>query len=432
MNETLAIIAVLAIIIAAAVMLITATGMRSKLEELRREFDRSVAGLGPEIRDELRKERDEADKRNSGLRQEITNLTTQMSGQLVDTLRAVGDSQHNRLQAMSEEIRQLTENTAEQLSTVASTLRQELENIRGTVDEQLQQTLETRIRNSFDLVSQRLEAVQRGLGEMQNLAAEVGGLQRLLTNVKVRGTWGEVQLGGILEQILSPSQFARNVKVKPDSDHIVEFAVRLPGRDTESCVWLPIDAKFPQEDYLRLQEAAEAGDPEQLRAATQALAAAINFAANDISQKYIAPPHTVDFAIMFLPTEGLYAEVLRMTELTERIRRKHSIIVAGPTTIAALLSSLRLGFQTLAIERRTAEVWNLLGAVKAEFKKYGDLMDKAKKQLDAAARTIDNTGARTRAIERCLRDVQELPDSDATRILKFGNASGDLPGNGDF
>jgi len=301
-----------------------------------------------------------------------------------------------------------------------------LDEMRRTVDEKLHSTLEKRLGESFKIVSERLEAVQRGLGEMQGLATGVGDLKRVLTNVKERGTWGEFQLAAILEEILAPGQFARNVSPR-DGGEVVEFAVRLPGRGgiDERPVWLPIDAKFPKEDYERLVEAASQADADQVKAAGKALAAAIQKSAKDIHDKYIAPPATTDFAIMFLPTEGLYAEVLRQPGLHDDLQRKHRVLVAGPTTLSAILSSLRVGFQTLAIEQRAHEVWKVLGAVKTEFGKFGAVLDKVQKQLNTASRTIDESARRTRAMERSLRTVEQLPADQAADVLALPEAAPD-------
>jgi DNA recombination protein RmuC len=254
---------------------------------------------------------------------------------------------------------------------------------------------------------------------MRSLASGVGDLKKVLTNVKTRGTWGEVQLGALLEQILTPEQFDRNVMPRPDSREVVEFAIRLPGTsdDPAECVWLPIDSKFPQEDYLRLVEASENGDAVAVQQAQGALIRSIQDSAKDVSTKYLNPPLTTDFAILFLPTEGLYAEALRHPGLVERLQREHRIVVAGPTTLAALLTSLRVGFRTLAIEQRSSEVWKVLGAVKHEFGKFGGVLEKVKRQLDIAGRTIEETGVRTRAMERRLRTVEELPAGEATSMF---------------
>jgi DNA recombination protein RmuC len=260
---------------------------------------------------------------------------------------------------------------------------------------------------------------------MQHLATGVGDLKRVLVNVKARGTWAEVQLGAILEQILTQDQFDKNVRVKPDSGESVEYAVRLPGPkdDSGACVWLPIDSKFPQEDYLRLQEASEKADPGAVQAAADALARTVRAAAKDIHDKYISPPGTTDFAIMFLATEGLYAEVLRQPALVDDLQHRYRVVVAGPTTIAAILSSLRMGFQTLAIEQRAAEVWRVLGAIKTEFGKFGDVLDRVKRHIDLAGQTIEKTGVRSRAIERKLRSVEKLPEPEALEILALPTAN---------
>lgn len=286
-----------------------------------------------------------------------------------------------------------------------------LEQMRATVDEKLHATLEKRLGDSFRLVSERLELVHKGLGEMQGLAAGVGDLKKVLTNVKSRGTFGEIQLGALLEQVLTPEQYAANVATRPGSSERVEFAIRLPGREPGDGgeVWLPLDAKFPQEDYLRLQEAQELGNPEGVAEAGRQLERQVKLMAATIRDKYLEPPHTTDFAIMFLPTEGLYAELLRRSGICESLQRDLRVVVAGPTTLAALLNSLQLGFRTLAIEKRSSEVWQLLGAVKGEFGKFGDMLEKTKKKLDEASSSIEGAAVRSRAIERKLRNVQELP-----------------------
>lgn len=303
-----------------------------------------------------------------------------------------------------------------------------LDEMRQTVDEKLHSTLEKRLGESFKLVSDRLEAVQRGLGEMKSLADGVGDLKRVLTNVKDRGTWGEYQLGAILEQTLTPEQFARNVRPK-EGGETVEFAVKLPGRGLEDTrpVWLPVDAKFPREDYERLLDGVERADTEAVKAATTALANAVRKSAKDIHDKYVAPPDTTDFAIMFLPTEGLYAEILRQPGLHDELQTKYRVLATGPTTLSAMLTSLRVGFQTLAIEKRSAEVWTVLAAVKTEFGKFGEVLDKVKRQLSTASDTIDKTQVRTRAMERKLRSVEQLPAAEAGEILNLtgGNDSSD-------
>jgi DNA recombination protein RmuC len=259
--------------------------------------------------------------------------------------------------------------------------------------------------------------VHRGLGEMQALAAGVGDLRRVLSNVKTRGTWGEVQLGALLEQLLAPGQFARDVQVRPNTQERVEYAIRLPGREGEAEIWLPIDAKFPQEDYLRLVEAADRADPEAVEASAKALADPLVSEARTIRASYIHPPHTTDFAIMYLPTEGLYAEALRRPGLVESLQRDHRVSVAGPTTLAALVNSLQMGFRTLAIQKRAGEVWQVLGAVKTEFGRFGETLDKLHKKLTEAAGTVEDASHRSRQMERKLRKVEALPDGEAAKLL---------------
>ena len=340
-------------------------------------------------------------------------------------LRGEVNQQLERVQAsLLKSTDQLRGTLDERVREMQESNSKKLDEMRKTVDEKLHDTLEKRLGESFKLVSDRLEAVHKGLGEMQNLATGVGDLKRVLTNVKVRGTWAEVQLGAILEQILTPEQYEKNVGVKADSSERVEYAVRLPGPkdDPNACVWLPIDSKFPQEDYVRLQEAAEKADLDAVQTATDALSRTVRAAAKDIHDKYVNPPSTTDFGIMFLATEGLYAEVLRQPALVEDLQQRYRVVVAGPTTLAAILSSLRMGFQTLAIEQRASEVWRVLGAIKTEFGKFGEVLDRVKRQLNTASRTIEDTGVRSRAIERKLRSVEQLPDAEASEILALPTA----------
>lgn len=315
-----------------------------------------------------------------------------------------------------EAIRQTMEG---QLRNLREDNSKKLEQMRATVDEKLQSTLEKRLGESFKQVSERLEQVYKGLGEMRTLATGVGDLKKVLTNVKTRGTWGEIRLSSILEQILTPDQYAVNVATKKDSNERVEFAIKLPGQDKnkESVVWLPIDAKFPQEDYQRLVDAQEAADKELAEKSIKNLEARIKLEARYIKEKYIDPPNTTDFGIMFLPVEGLYAEVLRRPGLCDVLQRDYRIVVTGPTTLAALLNSLQMGFRTLAIEKHSSEVWELLGVVKTEFGKFGEVLAKTKRKLQEASNTIDKAEVRTRAIERKLRKVQEIPDTDADKLI---------------
>jgi DNA recombination protein RmuC len=288
---------------------------------------------------------------------------------------------------------------------------QQIERMRVTVDEKLQGTLEKRLGESFKLVSERLEKVHQGLGAMQQLASDVGGLQRVLTNVKARGGWGEVQLGALLEQLLTSEQFDRNVQTRDESGERVDYAIKLPGEGNGAAVWLPIDAKFPMEDYQRLITAQESGDSVLTESAMKDLEIQLRKSAKDICAKYINPPKTTDFALMFLPTEGLYAEAIRRVGLVEQVQRDCRVVFAGPTTLAALLNSLQMGFRTLAIQKRSSEVWNLLAGVKTEFAKFGDSLSKVKDKLDQAASDMDKVAVRSRAITKKLRDVEELPSN---------------------
>jgi len=288
---------------------------------------------------------------------------------------------------------------------------QQIERMRATVDEKLQGTLEKRLGESFKLVSERLEKVHQGLGAMQQLASDVGGLQRVLTNVKARGGWGEVQLGALLEQLLTSEQFDRNVQTRDESGERVDYAIKLPGEGNGAAVWLPIDAKFPMEDYQRLITAQESGNSVLTDAAMKDLETQLRKSAKDICAKYINPPKTTDFALMFLPTEGLYAEAIRRVGLVEQVQRDCRVVFAGPTTLAALLNSLQMGFRTLAIQKRSSEVWNLLAGVKTEFAKFGDALSKVKDKLDQAASDMDKVAVRSRAITKKLRDVEELPSN---------------------
>jgi DNA recombination protein RmuC len=296
---------------------------------------------------------------------------------------------------------------------------QKLEKMRETVDEKLHKTLEERLGQSFKLVSERLEAVQKGLGEMQTLANGVGDLKKVLSNVKTRGVLGEIQLGNILEQIMAPEQYEANVKTKKGSNDHVEFAIKLPGKDDEgNVVYLPVDAKFPQEDYVRLQTAYDEGDITGIETANKALVQSIKKFAKDIRDKYIDPPNTTDFGIMFLPIEGLFAEVVRQPEVVALLQREYKIIVTGPTTLAAMLNSLQMGFKTLAIQKRSSEVWQILGAVKNEFGKFGDVLEKAQKKINEANKELDNlVGTRTRLMLSKLRKVEELPATESVKLI---------------
>ncbi len=357
------------------------------------------------------------DLRLEGLRQSLTDDARRGREESAETLKRFGDSLDQRVLSLTQQNEQrLIEVRATleaRLKDIQADSAAKLEQMRATVDEKLQRTLETRLGESFKQVSERLEQVHRGLGEMQTLAQGVGDLKRVLGNVKTRGTYGEVQLGALLEQVLTGEQYAANIATVPGSNERVEFALRLPGHTQDAPVWLPIDAKFPREDYERLLDAQERADPEAAAMAGKALEVRVREEARRIRDKYIAPPHTTDFGLLFLPTEGLYAEVIRRPGLFELLQREFRITLAGPTTLSALLNSLQMGFRTLAIERRSSEVWQLLGAVKNEFGKFGDVLDKTKKQLDTVTKSIGQANTRTRAIARKLRDVEVLPGTPA-------------------
>jgi len=395
-------------------------------------LSRASESTGGSIREDLRMGREEAQKGSREFREEVSAGLRSANETMSTTLASLGTLQQTQLEGMTKQLKEVTESNQNSLDRMRATLdarvrelqegnEKKLDEMRKTVDEKLHDTLEKRLGESFKLVSERLEAVQRGLGEMQSLTTGVGDLKRVLTNVKARGTWAEVQLGAILEQILAPGQYEKNVRTKEDSREAVEYAVRLPGPkdEPEHCVWLPVDSKFPQEDYLRVQEAAERGDAEGVQKATDALARTIRSAAQEIHEKHINPPRTTDLAIMFLATEGLYSEALRHPSLMDEIQQRYRIVIAGPTTLTAILSSFRMGFQTLAIEQRAAEVWRVLAAIKTEFAKFGDVLEKVKRQLTRAALTIEKTGARSRAMERKLRSVEQLPESEGARILEL-------------
>ncbi len=370
--------------------------------------------------------------RLSALRESSTEDARRHREEIGDTLRAANE-------VMRRSIAELTGRNDERLSEVRGTLESKLkelqtdnqirlEEMRRTVDEKLHATLEQRLGESFRQVSERLEQVHKGLGEMQALASDVGDLKRVLTNVKTRGTWGEVQLSSLLEQLLIPDQYAANVATVPGSKERVEYAIRLPGRDPtgDAVLWLPIDAKFPREDYERLLIAQERADSAGAEQAGRQLELRLRAEAKSIRGKYVSPPHTTDFALLFLPTEGLYAEAVRRPGLLDDLQRDHRVVIAGPTTLAAILSSLQMGFRTLAVEKRTSEVWELLGAVKTEFGKFGDMLAKTRRQLQTAANTLGEAEGKTRTIERKMRLVQQLPEPAARRMLA-DRADGSAP-----
>ena len=340
-----------------------------------------------------------------------TDALQRLSSALTEQLKALGEANERRLA----EVRQTVEG---RLTLLQQGNEAKLEQMRATVDEKLHATLEQRLGESFKQVADRLEQVHKGLGEMQGLARDVGSLNRVLTNVKTRGIYGEVQLAGLLEQVFTAEQYAANVATVPGSNERVEYAIRLPGQRADGApLWLPIDAKFPREDYERLLEAQDRADVAGVEAAGKAIENRLKLEAKSIREKYVAPPHTTDFGILFVPTEGLYAEALRRPGLLEALQREHKVMLVGPTTLLATLTSLQMGFRTLALEKRSAEVWEVLGAVKTEFGKFGDVLAKTKKKLAEASKTIDDAEVRTRAMARQLRSVESLPDPRAQVVL---------------
>jgi DNA recombination protein RmuC len=349
---------------------------------------------------------DQLERQDRGLRDELSRAKAEQANHAKGLREEVAATLHRMAQTLEQALSKLQADNA-----------LKLDQMRQTVDEKLQGTLEKRLGESFKLVSERLEQVHKGLGEMQNLASGVGDLKKVLTNVKTRGTWGEVQLGALLEQMLSPEQFIANAAPREGSGERVEYVVRLPGGEGE--LWLPIDAKFPQEDYERLVDAAERADADGVEIASRALEQRVRAFAKDVRDKYINPPRTTDFALLFLPTEGLYAELLRRPGLADNLQRDFNVTLCGPTTLGAILTSFRMGFKTLAIQQRSSEVWSILGAVKAEFGKYGDMLDKVNQKLREASNTIDQVNVRKRAIDRKLRDVAELPTAQARSLLEL-------------
>ncbi|MDY6791523.1 MAG: DNA recombination protein RmuC [Thermodesulfobacteriota bacterium] len=382
------------------------------------------------IKDEISRNREETAGGAKIAREELSKSLKDFSDSLLKRMTENAGMQKGQLDSFSKQLGDMTKLNEDKLETMRLGMENQLralqednskklEQMRATVDEKLQSTLEKRLGESFKQVSERLEQVYKGLGEMRTLATGVGDLKKVLTNVKTRGTWGEIQLGNILEQILTSDQYDVNVATKTNSNERVEFAIKLPGQgtDKEKVVWMPIDSKFPQEDYQRLIDAQENADRELAEKAVKSLEIRIKAEAKQIREKYIDPPNTTDFGIMFLPVEGLYAEVLRRPGLCDMLQREYRIVITGPTTLAALLNSLHMGFRTLAIEKRSSEVWELLGVVKTEFGKFGDVLAKTKKKLKEASNTIDKAEVRTRAIERKLKKVQEIPMEEATKMI---------------
>jgi len=384
------------------------------------------------VRAELQRHRKEMNESGSQLRQELTST-------ILNTVGELGKSQAKHLEGVESRVKTLTSSTEKrldklrdtvdkQLDTLRNDNKKELNEMRKTVDERLQSTLEKRLGESFKLVQTQLKDVHEGLGEMQALATGVGDLSRVLTNVKLRGTWGEYQVEALLEQLFAPEQYQANVETKIGSGKRVEFAIKMPGESgtLDKPLWLPIDSKFPLADYERLMKASEEADDAGVKEASKALRRAFLISAKDIKEKYINPPDTTDFAIMFLPTEGLYAEAIRQPGLQQELLNTHHIIPAGPTIFSALLSSLNMGFRTLAIQKRSSEVWQTLAAVKTEFGRFGDVLARVKSQLEMASRTIDEKVlVRTRAMQRKLKEVEALPEASSAEILPLSTLEKD-------
>lgn len=413
-------------------LLTTTTGLESKFDNLQemtqRRIDDFSRNLGEAFNQLRIAQTSGLEQSTSMLRDEFGKLGTQV-GQNLEAVRGQVDEKllalsqgHSKAQ---ENLRSAVEN---RLDAIRSENSSKLDEMRRTVDEKLQTTLEQRLSESFRTVTEQLERVYQGLGEMQSLAAGVGDLKRVLSNVKIRGTWGEIQLGALLEQFLAPGQYIENAQVRDDSSERVEFAIRLPGRDGEHEVLLPIDAKFPNEDFDRLIVAAENGDSTGVEQAASALEDRIRGCARSIREKYINPPRTTDIAILFLPTESLYAEILRRPGFFEQLQREYHVTLAGPTTLAAILNALQMGFRSIAIEKRTSEVWQILQAIRTEFSRYGEVIKKLRKQLNTAANTVDDLGKRSRVMDQKLRQVETIPVDAAEAILSMdGSILNDEP-----
>lgn len=383
--------------------------LNASLKDNRQELNDNLDRVSKNIESKLQAIKEGIDKNSAVSRDELSKSLKEFGETFSKSVTEFNNLQKEKFEAMENKQDELVKST-----------ELKLEKMRETVDEKLHKTLEERLGQSFKIVSERLEAVQKGLGEMQNLATGVGDLKKVLSNVKTRGVLGEICLGNILEQILAPEQYDDNVKTKSGSNDHVEYAIKLPGRDDDGKqVYLPIDAKFPQEDYVRLQTAYDEGDLAGIDAATRSLTNSIKKFAKDIHSKYIDPPNTTDFGIMFLPIEGLFAEVVRQPDLVAHLQRDYKIIITGPTTLAAMLNSLQMGFKTLAIQKRSSEVWKILGAVKTEFNKFGGVLEKAQKKINEANKEIDTlVGTRTRMMMSKLKKVEELPSMDSQNVLE--------------
>ena len=408
-------------------------------EQFRLQLSQSNERMERELRSELasnaQSARLEMGQLLAGLQSHLQQSLTGFQGNLTTQLGSISEGNARRLTEVREtldaQLTRVREALNQQLEQLGAKNEAKLDEMRRTVDEKLQETLQTRLGESFKQVADRLEQVHKGLGEMQTLAAGVGDLKHLLTNVKTRGTFGEAQLGSLLEQVFVAEQFAVQVATVPGSKNVVDYAIKLPGRgisrnggdlpENAQC-WLPIDAKFPTEDYERLLDAQERADPLAAEIAAKALEARIRLEAKSMAEKYVSPPHTTDFAILFLPSEGLYAEVLRRPGLMDTLQRDHRVTLAGPTTLLAMLNSLQMGFRTLALEQRSSEVWQVLGAVKTEFNRFGEFVSKVKSQAETVVKTLEQADTRTRAVNRKLKDVEALPEAQASVLIPADKA----------
>ncbi len=440
MTETLLIgsTAVLVLMLILLLVLMLRGQRRDVFRELEKELallQENAERLERSLREELSRSRDEVGNSSLQNRQELNSSLSTFANGLRGQMTDIASLQRDQLEIFSDNISALAQSTEQRLDKMRDTVEgrlkllqdensRKLDQMRATVDEKLHATLEQRLSESFKAVSERLELVHKGLGEMQSLASGVGDLKKVLSNVKTRGTWGEIQLHTLLEQVLTIEQFEKNVVTKRGSRDRVEFAIKLPGKNSSGdVVYLPIDAKFPQEDYQRIVEAAEQANSVLVEEAGRTFEARIKLEAKSIKEKYLDPPHTTDFAILFLPTEGLYAEVIRRIGLTDVLQREYRITVAGPTTLMAILNSLQMGFRTLAIERRSGEVWSLLSSVKTEFGRFGEMLEKTQKKLQEASNTLIDASRKSRMIEQQLKDVQQLPSHETPKLLSDSDDS---------
>ncbi|SHF22117.1 DNA recombination protein RmuC [Thermoanaerobacter uzonensis DSM 18761] len=399
------------LIVAVSINVVVALLLLSKYKNYLLLINENQKNFGIALKEEISENRKEISEALERIRDSLTN-------QMAEQINTVSNIQANQLKNFFDQVNKLNETVENKLTLIQRDNNEKLEQIRMIVDEKLHSTLESRLGESFNKVSERLEALYKELGEVQSLSDGINDLKKALTNVKTRGMWGEIALGNIIEDILTDTQYEKNVITKKGSNERVEYAIKLPGRDDDGrVVYLPIDAKFPQEDYQKLIEAENEGNKDKIEELRKQLEKRIKQEAKNIYDKYIDPPNTTDFAIMFLPTESLYAEILRIPGLFEALQRDFRVTIAGPTTLSAILNSLQMGFKTLAIQRRSAEVWKLLGAVKTEFNKFRDILEKTHKKLQEASNTIENATKRTLAIERKLKDVEQLPEADTNFIL---------------